>query len=51
MGGQQERKKDIQQCTSEKIGSSWVQNTDRFQAGEESARGDGKRGALTEMLQ
>jgi len=34
-----------------KIGVSWARDTDGIQAGEVSARGDGKRGTLTEMPQ
>jgi len=36
---------------NDKIGVSWVRDTDRIQAGEALARGDGKRGTLTEMPQ
>jgi len=34
-----------------KIGVLWAWDTDRIQAGEASARGDGERGTLTEMPQ
>ena len=35
----------------DKIGVSWVRDTDRIQAGEASVRGDSERGTLTKMPQ